>query len=318
MHNIPLLISLVLHGLIIILACGNFGDMFSTKIKDSGYAVFDFVEIGEKSKAPVLSRTNGKLSKTQSQAEETGRPQLDRSEPVKESKPKPEEHEPAEDKKKEPEPEKEEPPKPVDDPKAVAIDEAKKPEKEQPKKKAAEPAAKKPVKKPDTNKNKKPSKPKSNSKAVVNLQQNKRRRDYDPKLAKKSLDSLLTGALADGDNANEGINAEEVGETLTATQIDLIRQTIRKCWYFPAGLENAEDLVVDVEMELSKEGKVVKAKVVDQGRMNHDSNFKIAAESALRAVMDPDCNHFQLPEDKYNEWKDITLSFNPKDMLLAE
>jgi membrane protein involved in colicin uptake len=123
--------------------------------------------------------------------------------------------------------------------------------------------------------------------------------------------------MADGDHENAGLNAEEVGEALTATQIDLIRQTIRKCWHFPAGLKNAEDLVVDIEMELSPDGKITKATVVDKQRMDRDPDFKIAAESAVRAVMDDECNKIPLPKEKYNEWKDITLSFNPKDMLTA-
>jgi TolA protein len=149
------------------------------------------------------------------------------------------------------------------------------------------------------------------------LQPKKKLSNHDPKAAKKSLDSLLDGAIADGDNENAGLNAEEVGETLTATQIDMIRQTIRKCWHFPAGLKNAENLVVDVDMELSPDGKITKATVTDKKRMDSDPDFKIAAESAVRAVMDKECNQLPLPKEKYDEWKNITLSFNPKDMLMA-
>ena len=138
----------------------------------------------------------------------------------------------------------------------------------------------------------------------------------DPNAAKKSFNSVLDSALADGDNENSGAKAEQVGETLTATQIDLIRQTIRKCWHFPAGLKNAEDLVVDIKMELDPEGNVTKAKIIDNGdRMSSDSNFRIAAENAHRAVLDPECSPLPLPKDKYDEWKELELSFNPKEMF---
>ena len=81
---------------------------------------------------------------------------------------------------------------------------------------------------------------------------------------KKSLNSFLDNVLADGDYENTGANAESLGETLTATQVDNIRNTIRKCWHFPAGLKDAETLVVDIKMELDRNGYVKKAEVVDK------------------------------------------------------
>jgi hypothetical protein len=49
--------------------------------------------------------------------------------------------------------------------------------------------------------------------------------------------------------------------------------------------------------------------------MNNDPYFNIAAESARRAVLDPRCNPLPLPKDKYDKWKSMTMSFNPKDMF---
>ncbi|MDR2459136.1 MAG: cell envelope integrity protein TolA [Holosporales bacterium] len=302
MRNAPLIISLLIHGLIIALAYVNFGDMLSTKIKDSGHAVFDFVEIGSKSKAPVLSSTNSRVSKTRSQSSEKDETFVNNMEDA----PKAQEQTKQEGKKDNTPPDKDQ-----RDDKAVALDKPKKPQ-QKPKLEAEQKPSKKPDKKTGKSKSSK-----ANDKAVVNLQPKKKLRNHDQKAAKKSLDSLLEGAMADDAHENAGLNAEEVGEALTATQIDLIRQTIRKCWHFPAGLKNAEDLVVDVEMELAPDGKITKAVVVDKKRMDRDPDFKIAAESAVRAVMDDKCNNLTLPKEKYDEWKNITLSFNPKDMLMA-
>ena len=46
-----------------------------------------------------------------------------------------------------------------------------------------------------------------------------------------------------------------------------------------------------------------------------DPDFRIAAENAHRAVLDPKCNPLPLPKEKFDEWKDLELSFNPKDMF---
>jgi outer membrane biosynthesis protein TonB len=290
MGKLALIASIVLHASIIALLYVNFGGLYSTKLKDSGYVVFDYVDIGEKSKAPVLSQTDGKISKQKAQTPEQDTVVNATNQPSEGAKipDKP-------DKKKEPEVAKEDK-KAKDD--AVPIGKKKKPEKHD----------KKPAKK-------KAKTGKSNEKAIVNLRKNKKNETKDKKAAKKSFNSLLDGAIATENNANSGVKAEEVGATLTASQVDLIRQTIRKCWHFPAGLKNAEDLVVDIQMELDQAGNVKSAKIIDSARVENDPDFRIAAENAYRAVLDPNCNPLPLPPEKYEEWKELELSFNPKEMF---
>ena len=280
----PLLISIAAHIVLLLLSYVDINGLFSSRIKDSGYAVFDYVEIGAKSKAPILSDKEGKLSKTKARSDEKTTVNQDTQ---------PSESTKSEKKKADKDTSK--------DDKAVSIDKKK-------------PSKKKNEKKKEKNK-KADNKSKAGDKAVVNLRKNKKSRNNDPKAAKKSFDSLLDGAIADGDNENSGIKAEEVGSVLTATQIDLIRQTIRKCWHFPAGLRNAEDLIVDIKMELDPNGNVTKAEIVDSNRMASDPDFRTAAENAYRAVLDPNCNPLPLPKERYDEWKDLELSFNPKEMF---
>lgn len=284
-NKTPLIISIIIHIIVILLSCTNFNNLFRSKMKSSNYAVFDFVQIGEKSKAPILSDVEGKLSKTKAKTseKETVNQSTQPTEASKEKSKKDEGKAEAKNKK---------------DDKAISL-------KNKKKEKA----------KPEKKKSKADQSSKSNEKAIVNLRKNKSKKNTDSKAAKKSFDSLLDGAIANGDNENSGIKAEEVGEVLTATQIDLIRQTIRKCWHFPAGLKNAEDLIVDIEMELDQEGNVTKAKIVDTSRMNTDPDYRTAAENAYRAVLDPECNPLPLPKEKYEEWKNLELSFNPKEMF---
>jgi hypothetical protein len=46
-----------------------------------------------------------------------------------------------------------------------------------------------------------------------------------------------------------------------------------------------------------------------------DPFYRAAAESALRAVLNPQCSPLKLPPDKYEQWKILELTFNPKDLL---
>ncbi len=322
--NTPLILSTLLHVIVISISYYGIKNPFSSEdaIKDNGYVVYDFVQIGPKSKAPILSDVEGRVSKTKSQTKEKETVSA-KNQPEESSAPKKEQNN-NENSKKDDTQKKDEPKQKEtkttekkieekkDDDNAIALKKDKnKPKKDKTKKESNN---KKNQKSNDKNKVKNNSK--ASEKAIVNLRKNKKNaKKSDPKSAKKSFDSLLDDAIASSDNENSGIKAEELGDVLTTTQIDLIRQTIRKCWHFPAGLKNAEELIVDIKMELSEDGSVKKAEIVDEARMRTDPNFKIAAENVHRAVLDPECNPLPLPPEKYNEWKELELSFNPKDMF---
>ena len=57
-----------------------------------------------------------------------------------------------------------------------------------------------------------------------------------------------------------------------------------------------------------------RAAIADTSRMG-DPFFRTAAESALRAVLNPRCNPLKVPPRKYETWKSVTLSFDPRDMF---
>lgn len=46
-----------------------------------------------------------------------------------------------------------------------------------------------------------------------------------------------------------------------------------------------------------------------------DSYFRAAADSVLRAIRNPRCNPLELPADKYDLWKEMTVTFDPREML---
>ena len=103
---------------------------------------------------------------------------------------------------------------------------------------------------------------------------------------------------------------------LTTSQIDTIRQQFERCWNVPAGARDAQDLQVEIKVEMSPDGTVANAKIVDRGgRYGSDSFWTAAADSALRAVRAPDCAKLNVPPDKYDVWKNLDLFFDPKDLL---
>lgn len=110
-----------------------------------------------------------------------------------------------------------------------------------------------------------------------------------------------------------------LGSELTASQKDLIIQQIERCWDVPAGARDAQDLVVEIKAVVNADGTVSQAAVVDGGRYASDPFFRAAADSAKRAVLNPQCtgpaSPLPVPPDKYEVWRNLDLFFNPKDLL---
>ena len=102
---------------------------------------------------------------------------------------------------------------------------------------------------------------------------------------------------------------------LSASELDAVRQQIAQCWTVPAGARYAEELIVDIFVVMNADATVREARIVNSGRMGSDPFYRSAAESALRAVLNPRCSPLKLPRDKFEVWKTMTLSFNPREML---
>ncbi|MGH7117128.1 MAG: hypothetical protein ACREE9_21855, partial [Stellaceae bacterium] len=105
-----------------------------------------------------------------------------------------------------------------------------------------------------------------------------------------------------------------LGSQLSASEIDMIREQISRCWNIPAGARDAKDLVVEIRVAVDPDGMVQQAAIVDRGRLA-DPFFRAAAESARRAFFNPQCRPLRLPPDKYQIWKDMIVDFSPKDLL---
>lgn len=301
-------ISLVVHILIL----GVWGWRFSfSKPPMSTPLVVELKNIQDITQAPRLGKVVDKNAEKKPDVTPTSEPaahvDVEHSEqPKEEAKPEPVAEEAKTDPKPEPKPA-EAKPEPKDELKKAPIE---KPKKKEPEKKKPEPPKAKEKPKPKKEKDK----PKKPEKAAVQLKKGKK--DGDKKVrnkkqtsqdAKNALDNLLNEASDSG--------APNVGETLSASHVDALRSAIKQCWAVPAGLLDARNIAVEVHIELNPDGTVLSASIVDQARLAKDPNFKIAADAAYRAVVDPACQPFPLPKDRYGVWKEIDITFDAHSMF---
>lgn len=106
-----------------------------------------------------------------------------------------------------------------------------------------------------------------------------------------------------------------LGAQLTASEIDLIRQQIERCWNIPEGARDDKDLVVEMRVSVDRDGDVSQATILASGSTPSDPVFPAAAASARRALFNPQCRPLRLPPDKYEYWKEFIMDFSPRDLL---
>lgn len=106
-----------------------------------------------------------------------------------------------------------------------------------------------------------------------------------------------------------------LGARMTMSEEDALRRQLSKCWLVPYGAKDADKTVVQIQMSVNPDRTLRSASVVDTARYDSDSFFRAMADSAIRAVRNPLCSPFQLPPDKYDTWKNITVTFDPSQMF---
>jgi len=218
-----------------------------------------------------------------------------------------------------PKPKEEKPPEPP-----KKIEEPKKPP--EPKKSTPEPPAEEVLKDPP-----KPDKPveKVDDKAEKKIEKKPEPKKEKPKKTEQNdFDSLLKDLTPtekqqpDTDEVAKKMteptpapNVSRFADTLSMSEMDALRQQLSQCWSVMAGAANAADQVVEISVTVNEDRTVANAKIVDQGKYNSNPFFRAAADSAMRALRNPICTPLNVPPNKYSQWHQMTIVFDPKEMF---
>ena len=106
-------------------------------------------------------------------------------------------------------------------------------------------------------------------------------------------------------------------QSLATTDLaDALKSQIYKCWSPPIGAPNANDLVVDFDLQLNADGTVMGRPQLSGNSASAMGNpyTRAAAEAASRAIYQ--CAPYKLPAARYSDWKEINpLRFDPREMM---
>ena len=96
---------------------------------------------------------------------------------------------------------------------------------------------------------------------------------------------------------------------LRRTITDAIKQKVERNWSVPAGVLDASELVVTLRIQLGPDGSVRRVEIVDS---DGGANYRTMAESGRRAVLKASpFDALTRYVDKYEGWRDITMTFSP-------
>ena len=165
--------------------------------------------------------------------------------------------------------------------------------------------------------------PKEEEKKVIEPTKEEKKSTYDLKNLLASVEKVRKAPTLKEipDNPSEADGISEGGEgridqILTISERDYLASELQKCWNVNAGVERADEIVVEVKAWINKDGSVRDVKIINSMTV---PSFQTIAESAKRAVFVCDAKGSDSPfrilaekyADHYGDWKEISLRFNP-------
>ncbi|WP_424832837.1 energy transducer TonB [Ruegeria sp.] len=124
-----------------------------------------------------------------------------------------------------------------------------------------------------------------------------------------AIDDALAEALGQG--------SEPSGPPLTSGEKDAMRLAVSNCWNVGSLSTDALQTIVVVGFSLTPDGKVVGGSVrMLDASGGTAASAKQAYEAARRAILRCGAKGYTLPADKYTQWQDIEITFNPERMRI--
>ncbi len=104
------------------------------------------------------------------------------------------------------------------------------------------------------------------------------------------------------------------GPPLTGGEREGLVLAVQQCWNVPIGLQDADDLAVVIAIELTQDGKLKGNPKLIEPAGTPTGSIRQAFEAGRRALIR--CAPYDLPAEKYEQWRQIEVVFNPKEMVL--
>ncbi len=161
-------------------------------------------------------------------------------------------------------------------------------------------------------------KPKLEKEKIITKPQPKPEKDFSIASMLKDLRNEKTNTLEnetkkDVDKVeNKSTDKNNENAALSISEIDLLRQQLSSCWNAPAGAVIEPGMIVSVSAKVLQNMKVSpnSVRIVDTNIVKTNPFYGPITDSAMRTLLNPECTPLKLPKDKYNLWKNLTITFD--------
>jgi colicin import membrane protein len=141
---------------------------------------------------------------------------------------------------------------------------------------------------------------------------------FDPKQVAALLDKRDSARLA---AAGETLNPSATLGTSTGqsaqislSELDALRQRLAQLWSPPAGAKDPQELVVVFRIKLNRDGRIAPGpwpQLVASG----NTPLAIAARESAARALNRGQPYDMLKPEHYEQWKDIEITFDPREMF---
>ncbi len=126
-----------------------------------------------------------------------------------------------------------------------------------------------------------------------------------------AAEEALQEALNNPDVTSEtgGAGTAPSGPPLTGGEIDGFRLAVQRCWIVDPGSEAAR-VEVTVAFSLSQDGSISGVPRMLSANGGSDTAIGVAYEAARRAILRCGASGFDLPPEKYEQWREVEMTFD--------
>ena len=128
-------------------------------------------------------------------------------------------------------------------------------------------------------------------------------------------ESLISEKIEEEDKKNVETNEENLiteKAVLSISEIDLLISQLSSCWTAPAGALIEKGMVVKITANVKPDKSVLyeTVRILDTNISKTNPFYGPITESAMRTLLNPECNPLKLPDNKYDLWKKLTIKFD--------
>ncbi|MEQ9260017.1 MAG: energy transducer TonB [Roseovarius sp.] len=135
-----------------------------------------------------------------------------------------------------------------------------------------------------------------------------------PQVDDSAVDDAVAAALGQA-GAETQPESTPQGPPLTSGEKDALRLAVSNCWVVDTGAPSAR-VTVTLGFSLGRDGRVLGDIRLISAEGGDTTAQNVAFEAARRAIIRCGANGYRLPPEKYDQWRDIEMTFNPERMRI--